>query len=127
MIRWVNHDRGVRVAREDMGQADKHTWGRPAVLGLEDDSALSPPRQLLENVSPVLGRSDHHSVLGASQSIRAIDGVLKERTSPREHTVLLRPVITEPLLDESPGSLSFAASKNDRPEVIGVNSHNLAS
>src|SRR3990172_11157002 len=123
MIRWVNHDRGVRVAREDMGQADKHTWGRPAVLGLEDDSALSPPRQLLENVSPVLGRSDHHSVLGASQSVRPIDGVLKERTSPRERTVLLRLVMTEPLLDESPGSLSLSASEHDRLQANRISTH----
>jgi hypothetical protein len=71
----------------------------------------------------MLGRSDHHSVLGASQSIRPIDGVLKERTSPREHTVLLRLVMTEPLLDESPGSLSFAASEHDRPQANRISTH----
>jgi hypothetical protein len=78
---------------------------------------------LLENVSPVLGRSDHHSVLGASESIRPIDGVLKERTGPYEGTVLLLLVITEPLLDESPDSPSFAASKHDRPQLTGINAH----
>jgi len=123
MIRRVNHDRSIRVAREDIRQCEKHTRGGPAVLGLEDDSTLSPPRQLLENVSPVLGRSDHHSVIGASQSIRPIDGVLKERTGPYERTVLFRLVITEPLLDESPGSLSFAASKHDRPQLTGISAH----
>jgi hypothetical protein len=52
-------------------------------------------------------------VLRARERRQAIQGMLKHRTGSNECAVLLGLVMSEPLLQERPESLSFAAGQND--------------